>query len=504
MANKTFNTRICMKNDTYAQWVEKDPVLLRGEIAVVVIPADTGAVQGEPVTLFKVGDGTKKFSQLDFIGAKAADVYDWAKAAAKPTYSANEITGLADYISGEIQDTDTQYKLEADAEDGHKFYLYSKAKGDEAFGTTPVSTITIPETVYTLATGTANGTVKFNGTDVAVAGLGSAAYTNSDAYDVNGAAQTAEDNAKAYANGKDTAIAAAKKAGTDAQDAVNTLSGKVGTVTEGKTVVEMISDAQAAATYNDTEVKAGIKANADAITKLNGTSAVEGSVDKKVADAINEFATKVSDDQTVNTFKELIDYAAAHQGEYSTLSGEVQANKTAIATLNGKDNAAGSVAKTVKDAVDAAQATLQGNIDKKVDKVEGKGLSTNDYTTDEKTKLEGIAAGAQVNVIETVKVNGVALTPTDKAVDVTVPTGALADKNEVAKTDLAADLKTEIEGKVNSDDCGDIISHNVSEFAAAGHNHDTVYSKLDHNHKIEDLEQSAYIIFDCGTASTII
>ena len=70
MANKTFNTRICMKNDTYAQWVEKDPVLLKGEVGVVVIPADTGAVQGEPVTLFKVGDGTKKFSQLDFIGGK--------------------------------------------------------------------------------------------------------------------------------------------------------------------------------------------------------------------------------------------------------------------------------------------------------------------------------------------------------------------------------------------------------------------------------------------------
>lgn len=34
----------------------------------------------------------------------------------------------------------------------------------------------------------------------------------------------------------------------------------------------------------------------------------------------------------------------------------------------------------------------------KVDKVEGKGLSANDYTTAEKTKLSGIAAGAQVNV----------------------------------------------------------------------------------------------------------
>lgn len=505
MANKTFNARLKLKYDSYTNWNTKNPVLLAGELAICVVPADSNQATNEPTVLMKCGDGTKTFNELGWISGLSADVYGWAKAANKPTYSATEITGLEAYIGEKIQDTDTQYKLEADAEDGHKFYLYSKAKGDETFGTTPVSTITIPETVYTLATGTANGTVKFNGTDVAVAGLGSAAYTDSDAYDAKGAAQTAEDNAKAHADTKDSAIAEAKKAGTDAQAAVDVLSDKVGTVTEGKTIVEMISDAQAAATYDDAAVKADIKANADAITKLNGTSAVEGSVDKKVADAINEFATKVSDDQTVNTFKELIDYAADHKDEYSTLSGEVQANKTAIATLNGKDTEAGSVAKTVKDAVEAAQATLQANIDKKVDAVTGKGLSTNDYTTDEKTKLEGVAAGAQVNVIETVKVNGVALTPADKAVDVTVPTGALADKNEVAKADLAADLKAEIEGKLNASAVtGDLLTHNASEFAAADHNHDTIYSKLDHNHKIEDLEQTDYIVFDCGTASTII
>lgn len=504
MANKTFNTRIKNKIDSYANWTKKDPVLLNGEIGIVVIPADTGAVQGEPVTLFKVGDGIKKFSQLDFIGAKAADVYSWAKKATKPEYTANEIKDLSTYISGQIQDTDTQYKIEADADNGHKFYLYSKSKGGN-WGTTPVSTITIPETVYTLVTGTANGTVKFNGADVAVKGLGSAAYTDSTAYDGNGSAQTAEDNAKAYADGKDTAIAAAKKAGTDAQTAVDTLAGKVGTVPENKTVVEMISDAQTAATYDDKAIKADIKANADAITKLNGASTVVGSVDQKVASAINDFATKVSDDKTVNTFKELIDYAATHQGEYSTLSGEVQKNTSAIATLNGKDTETGSVAKTVKDAVDAAQATLQGNIDKKVDKVTGKGLSTNDYTTEEKTKLNGIATGAQVNKIETIKVNGTVQTITSKAVDITVPTGTLANKNEVAKADLAAALKTEIEGKLNASAVtGDLLTHNASEFATAGHNHDTVYSKLNHNHKIEELEQTDYIVFNCGTASTII
>lgn len=46
----------------------------------------------------------------------------------------------------------------------------------------------------------------------------------------------------------------------------------------------------------------------------------------------------------------------------------------------------------------------------------------NNYTTDEKTKLSGIATGAQVNVIETVKVNGTAQSVTGKAVDIKVPT----------------------------------------------------------------------------------
>mgnify|MGYP006908920357 CR=1 FL=1 len=37
---------------------------------------------------------------------------------------------------------------------------------------------------------------------------------------------------------------------------------------------------------------------------------------------------------------------------------------------------------------------LKEVFDKKVDKVSGKGLSTNDYTTTEKNKLAGIASGA--------------------------------------------------------------------------------------------------------------
>ena len=58
----------------------------------------------------------------------------------------------------------------------------------------------------------------------------------------------------------------------------------------------------------------------------------------------------------------------------------------------------------------------------KVDKESGKVLSSNDYTDDEKSKLGNVAAGAQVNKIESIKVNGVVQDIKTKEVDITVPT----------------------------------------------------------------------------------
>ena len=60
------------------------------------------------------------------------------------------------------------------------------------------------------------------------------------------------------------------------------------------------------------------------------------------------------------------------------------------------------------------------------------------------TKLKGIEADADVNIIEIVKVNGTPLTITDKAVDVAVPTGALASKSQVAIDDLNTELKEKV------------------------------------------------------------
>ena len=86
-----------------------------------------------------------------------------------------------------------------------------------------------------------------------------------------------------------------------------------------------------------------------AMTTMPTTETVEGLISAAIDDLIDGAPA------TYDTLKEISDWIATHQSEYAAL----------IAAIAGK-----------------------------VDKVEGKGLSTEDYTTAEKTKLAGIEAGA--------------------------------------------------------------------------------------------------------------
>lgn len=245
--------------------------------------------------------------------------------------------------------------------------------------------------------------------------------------------------AKDYADGKDTAIAAAKKAGDDAAaavkaledgkvknnaDAITAINNKIGTIPDGKTVAQAIEDAKTAATYDDKEVRGLIKSNKDAIDVLNGGDTISGSVAKSVKDAINDFATKISDDGKINTFKELVDYAAAHGSEYTDAIADIAANKSAIDTLKG--TGAGSVSKAVTDAIDGLHI---GDYAKSAD-VESTYVKKNGtdrlFTAAEATKLAGIADGAQVNVIESIKLNGTALNIDAKAVNIPLVTADTA------------------------------------------------------------------------------
>ena len=88
MANEIFKnlkTRIALKYNTYEFWTNgegKDYAPLKGEVCFCEIPAGSNEATTAPTMLFKVGvDGEKKFSELKWGSALAADVYGWAKAA---------------------------------------------------------------------------------------------------------------------------------------------------------------------------------------------------------------------------------------------------------------------------------------------------------------------------------------------------------------------------------------------------------------------------------------
>lgn len=156
---KNLNTRIALKYDSYENWQTHNPILLKGEIAIAELPVSenkpgegepnaagsTPAIQNAPNILIKVGDGTNHYNDLKFVSALAADVYSWAKAATKPTYSASEITGLDNYISQTIQDTNTQYRIVAVGDPAYSYKLQKKDIGDADYSDVANSTISLTE-----------------------------------------------------------------------------------------------------------------------------------------------------------------------------------------------------------------------------------------------------------------------------------------------------------------------------------------------------------------------
>lgn len=138
-------TRIALKYDSYENWVANNPVLLTGELAIAHIPTehatDPTHFQNIPNVVMKVGDGTSHYNDLKFVSALAADVYDWAKAAQKPTYNAGEIVDLQKFVEDHSDfDTNTQYTIVPVAGAEYKYELKYKDLTDADFKsfTTPI------------------------------------------------------------------------------------------------------------------------------------------------------------------------------------------------------------------------------------------------------------------------------------------------------------------------------------------------------------------------------
>lgn len=72
-------TRISLRYDTFEKWQASKLILNAGEVGFCTIPSGSAEATTAPTVLFKVGDGTHKFSELKWASATASDVYGWAK-----------------------------------------------------------------------------------------------------------------------------------------------------------------------------------------------------------------------------------------------------------------------------------------------------------------------------------------------------------------------------------------------------------------------------------------
>lgn len=186
------------------------------------------------------------------------------------------------------------------------------------------------------------------------------------------------------------------------------------------------------------------KADGSVVTTLVG-----GDTGKSVRAISAEEVAKVvaGADASYDTLKEIADWILNDTTGATKMANDIARLDGILDGIGGEGEQATVVAhvQAMIDALGigdyAKTADVNAELAKKVDKVDGSRLMTNA----EGTKLAGIADGAQVNVIEKIKVNGVEQTVgSDKSVNVTVPTGALASLDEVAEDNLNADLKTKI------------------------------------------------------------
>ncbi len=241
MATTTLSTRITLKYDTLANWNASEFLLKKGEVAICSLATGETAEQSTPpAVLLKVGDGAHKFSELPWASGLAADVYGWAKAAVKPTYTYTEV--------GADEAGSAATALQS-----------AKDYADEKFNSIPAAA------EYTLATGDTDGSVVLKKNNVAVGDpavikgfadlLKAAVFTEYQttndkavkaAADAAAAAQTAAEAAQTTADGKyskpeggigiDDLSAGVKESLKKADSAIQDISGKQDKLTPGANI----------------------------------------------------------------------------------------------------------------------------------------------------------------------------------------------------------------------------------------------------------------------------
>ena len=319
-------------------------------------------------------------------------------------------------------DAEDAKSLKTVAIDGNtlKFYRVSEPVGETA----PAYTITLPETDISglipkitgatagnVVTAKADGTVEDSGIKAADLATKAEVKAVEDKADANKASIDAINNvdtgilktAKDYAdskvkdladgavatntaaiatlNGDETTAGSVKKAVKDASDTINA---KIGTVAEGKTVVQMIEDAKTASTYDDTEIRGLIQDNADAIeahkTAIDSkvTTLVGTDTDKSVRTIANEeLAAQLIPEnakESLDTLTEIAAWIQSHPDDASAMNAAITALQTLVGTIP-EGATATDIVNYIKELVEAEKTRATGiesGLDTRLSSVETK------------------------------------------------------------------------------------------------------------------------------------
>ena len=319
-------------------------------------------------------------------------------------------------------DAEDAKSLKTVAIDGNtlKFYRVSEPVGETA----PAYTITLPETDVSglipkitgatagnVVTAKADGTVEDSGIKAADLATKAEVKAVEDKADANKASIDAINNAdtgilktaKDYAdskvkdlvdgavatntaaiatlNGDETTAGSVKKAVKDASDTINA---KIGTVAEGKTVVQMIEDAKTASTYDDTEIRGLIQDNADAIeahkTAIDNkvTTLVGTDTDKSVRTIANEeLAAQLIPEnakESLDTLTEIAAWIQSHPDDASAMNAAITALQTLVGTIP-EGATATDIVNYIKELVEAEKTRATGiesGLDTRLSSVETK------------------------------------------------------------------------------------------------------------------------------------
>ena len=421
---KTLNVRIRNKYDSYENWAGSNLVLEAGEIAIayttVNVNVDNGTAK-HPALLMKVGDGEKTFANLPWLSAKAADVLAVCKdegelrtfvngviadagiasssameaLAGRVTTAEGKITSLegkmttaegkiADneaaiaILNGLVGDTSVEAQISKAIADLNLADTY-EAKGEAAKVQTALDTYKTSN----------DAAVQKNATDIAgeIARAKAAEEANATAIntikdgttidsfaDVEAALAgkqatgdyATKTEAQAMADGKDAAIAEAKKAGTDAaaaaktaQDDVDALKVLVGDTEVSEQIDTKIADLKLDETYDAigaaAAAESAAKGHADSLntamnTRVEALEAIDHDhSNKTVLDGI--------------TAEKVAAWDAAEQNAKDHADGLNTTMDGRVAALEAKFTGEDSVADQIADAV-AAEAKLRDDADK--------------------------------------------------------------------------------------------------------------------------------------------